>query len=360
MISIYMANFFPKTVKEISEILGCELIGNSEKVINNINRLGFSNEDELTFYSDKKYESKFLESKSSVIISNKLFSQLTEEQKVNRTFIITENAYSTTIILANIIDESSKKYFKSNKYESILLPEIDDTAEIANQTTIEFNTKFGANVLIYPNCYIGYDVEIGENTTIYPNVTIMHGTKIGKNCIIHSGAVIGSDGFGYYEEGKEYRKIPQIGNVEIGDNVEIGANTTIDRAFIGSTILKNGVKIDNLVQIGHNCVIGENTAIVSQVGIAGSTTIGKNVKLGGQVGVSGHIEICDDVTIYAQSGVGKSVKQAGTYFGSPIKDVKEAFRVEILTNKLPEIYKNLNELNNKVNKLFNDKINESN
>lgn len=357
-----MPNFFPKTVREIAELFNsnsisqvntkCKIYGNEAEILLNVNRLDMSGIDELTFYSDKKYENKFLESKSTVIISEVIYAQLTDEQKANRTLIVTENAYTSMIVLANIIDEYNKNYFKLNKYETSLLPEIDETAEIANQTTIEFNTKFAANVLIYPNCYIGYDVEIGENSIIYPNVTIMHGTKIGKNCIIHSGAVIGSDGFGYYELGKEYKKIPQVGNVEIGDNVEIGANTTIDRAFIGSTIIENGVKIDNLVQIGHNCVIGENTAIVSQVGIAGSTIIGKNVRLGGQVGISGHIEICDDVTIYAQSGVGKTVKKAGTYFGSPIKDVKEAFRIEILTNKLPEIYKTLNDLNTKVNNLI--------
>ena len=343
-----MANFFPKTVKVISDMLSCELIGNSDKVITNINRLGFSNEDELTFYSDKKYSEKFIESESSVIISRNLFENLNDDQKSNKNFLVTDNAYNSVILLANIINEFKKNYFKDNKYESELIPEIDETAEIANQTTIEFNTRFGANVLIYPNCYIGFDVEIGDNTIIYPNVTIMDGTKIGKNCIIHSGAVIGADGFGYFEVGNEYNKIPQIGNVEIGDNVEIGANTTIDRAFIGSTIIKNGVKIDNLVQIGHNCIIGENSAIVSQVGIAGSTIIGKNSRLGGQVGISGHIELTDNVTILAQSGVGKNVEKSGTYFGSPIKEVKEAFRIEVITNRLPEIYKTLNELKREI------------
>ncbi|MFY8160745.1 MAG: UDP-3-O-(3-hydroxymyristoyl)glucosamine N-acyltransferase, partial [Candidatus Kapaibacteriota bacterium] len=194
----------------------------------------------------------------------------------------------------------------------------------------------------------GSDVFIGKNTIIYPNVTIMNGTIIGDNCIIHPGAVIGSDGFGYYEEGGKYIKIPQIGNVVIEDNVEIGANTTIDRSFIGSTIIKCGVKIDNLVQIGHNCVIGENSAMASQVGIAGTVTIGKNVRLGGQVGLAGHLKIADNVTIIAQSGVSKTILESGTYFGSPIKEATKAFKIEATLRNLPDLAKEVSNLKKEV------------
>jgi UDP-3-O-[3-hydroxymyristoyl] glucosamine N-acyltransferase len=197
------------------------------------------------------------------------------------------------------------------------------------------------------------DNVIGENTIINSNVTLYNSVHIGNNCIIHAGAVIGSDGFGYIEDKTDgsYDKVPQLGNVVIEDYVEIGANSTIDCALIGSTIIRRGTKIDNLVHIAHNCEIGENTGIAAQAGVSGSVTSGKRNRFGGQVGIAGHLEIPDDVTILAQSGVSKSIPKSGIYFGSPIKEHLKAFKIEAVLRKLPELASDVNKLRIEINKL---------
>ncbi len=220
--------------------------------------------------------------------------------------------------------------------------EIGENSYISEYVFIKDNVKIGKNCKIYPFCYIGENTQIGDNCIIYPNVTIYKDTFIGNNVIIHSGAVIASDGFGYYQEGSERKKIKHIGKVIIEDDVEIGANTTIDRALVDETIIKKGTKIDNLVMIGHNCKIGENSVLVSQVGIAGSSKIGKNVILAGQVGVADHINIGDNVIVTAKSGVGSDLPPNGIY-GSSINAVewKRWKRIMVIINKLPEIIKKL-------------------
>lgn len=335
-----MDNFFPRTLNEVSEILKANTKGNKDFQIKQLNRIDLAQENELTFYSDKKYQKQFknaINSKSAIIISQETYDSLEKNEQDIGQFIIHNNPYRATLELCFHIDNYYKQRFNHLKLKTELNIKLGLNPTIANNVIVEFNTIIGDNVTVYPNCYIGNDVEIGDNTIIYPNVTIMSGTKIGANCIIHSGAVIGSDGFGYYEENNKYIKIPQIGNVIIEDYVEIGANTTIDRSFIGSTIIKHGVKIDNLVQIGHNCIVGENTAMASQVGVAGTVTIGKNVRLGGQVGVAGHLDIGDNITIIAQSGVSKSILESGTYFGSPIKEAVKAFKIEAVVRNLPQM-----------------------
>jgi UDP-3-O-[3-hydroxymyristoyl] glucosamine N-acyltransferase LpxD len=200
--------------------------------------------------------------------------------------------------------------------------------------------------------FIDDNVKIGNNCIIYSNGSIYKECKIGNNCIIHSGSVIGSDGFGFYEnENKEFIKIPQLGNVILEDNVEVGANSTIDRALVGSTYIRTGTKIDNLVHIAHNCDIGSNTGIAAQTGISGSVKIGNYCRIGGQVGIAGHLEIADNVTLLAQSGVSKSILNSGIYFGSPVKDVKTAFKLEAIMRNLPEIYEIFK-------KLYKDKSNQ--
>ena len=343
-----MDNFFPRTLEEIAGILDSKFEGNKDFQIKQLNRIDLSHENDLSFFSDFKYKKYFENSESAFIITQETYDNLDSNTKLNRHFIINSNPYKSILILSLKIDEYNKLRFKRLKTISELNITKGQNTEIANNVIIEFNTKIGDNVTIYPNCYIGSDVIIGRNTIIYPNVTIMNGTIIGENCIIHPGAVIGSDGFGYYEENEKYIKIPQIGNVLIEDNVEIGANTTIDRSFIGSTIIKSGVKIDNLVQIGHNCVIGEDSAMASQVGVAGTVTVGKRVRLGGQVGLAGHLEIGDNITIIAQSGVSKSILEAGTYFGSPIKEASKAFKIEATLRNLPDLAKDVSNLKKEV------------
>lgn len=218
--------------------------------------------------------------------------------------------------------------------------EIDKTAFIDDFVVIKDNVKIGRNTVIYPFSYIGENTQIGDNCIIYPSVVIYKDTKIGNNVIIHSGTVIASDGFGYYQEGNQRKKIKHIGKVIIEDDVEIGANTTIDRALVDETIIKKGTKIDNLVMIGHNCKIGENTVLVSQVGIAGSCNIGNNVILAGQVGVADHITITDNVIVTAKSGVGGNITESGIY-GSSINAIewKKWKRIMAIIYKLPETLK---------------------
>ena len=215
--------------------------------------------------------------------------------------------------------------------------------------TIEENVKIGNNVKIFPNCYIGENTEIGENSIVFSGVKIYHDSKIGKNNIIHAGAIIGSDGFGFApSQNNQYKKITQIGNVIIENDVEIGANTTIDRATMGSTILKNGVKLDNQIQIAHNVEIGENTVIAAQVAIAGSTKIGKDCMIGGQTAIAGHLKIADKVKIAGQSGIASSINKKGEIVQGPMAfNIKEYQRSYVIFKKLPEIYKELEKLKKK-------------
>jgi UDP-3-O-[3-hydroxymyristoyl] glucosamine N-acyltransferase len=209
----------------------------------------------------------------------------------------------------------------------------------------------GDRVTIYPGVYVGEDSSIGEESVLYPNVSIYPGTVIGKRVILHSGVVLGADGFGYVKEGKKNVKIPQMGSVEIEDDVEIGANTTIDRATFGKTIIRRGVKIDNLVQVAHNVVIGEDSIIVAQVGIAGSTKVGSNVTLAGQVGVADNIEIGDNVMVGAQSGVPSDLAANQAYTGSPALPHREFLRAATAFPKLPEMRKTLIEIEKRLKKI---------
>jgi UDP-3-O-[3-hydroxymyristoyl] glucosamine N-acyltransferase len=241
---------------------------------------------------------------------------------------------------------------------------ISDSAKLGDKVFIGAfaylgkNVILGNNVKIYPQVFLGDNVSIGDNSILYPGVKIHHDCVIGKNVSIHAGTVIGGDGFGYAPQSDgTYKKVPQIGNVVIEDYVEIGANTTIDRSTIGSTIIKEGAKLDNLIQIAHNVEIGVNTVIAAQTGISGSTKIGKNVMIGGQAGIVGHIQIADGSKINAQSGVGKSIKVPNTAVtGSPAYDYGQALRSQILSRNLPEIEKRIKNLEQLVEQLKNEKV----
>jgi UDP-3-O-[3-hydroxymyristoyl] glucosamine N-acyltransferase len=209
----------------------------------------------------------------------------------------------------------------------------------------------GNNCVIHPFACVGDHVHIGDNTTIYPHVTVYGNCLIGQRCIIHAGAVIGADGFGFAPEGQEYTKIPQIGNVILEDDVEIGVNTAIDRAVMGSTIIRRGVKLDNLIQIGHNVEVGENTVMAAQVGIAGSTKVGKHCMLGGQVGIAGHLHVGDGAVIAAQSGAMRNIPPTETVMGYPAIPSKDFLRSTAVFNRLPEVYKTLNRLQKEVEEL---------
>lgn len=214
---------------------------------------------------------------------------------------------------------------------------------IGSFTYIDANAHIGSNVMIFPFSYIGENVKIGDNTIIYPHVIIYPNCIIGKNCIIHSGVVIGADGFGFAPINNEWKKLPHYGNVIIQDNTEIGANTTIDKALLGSTIIEKGVKLDNLIQVAHNVHIGENTVIAAQTGIAGSSSIGKNCMIGGQVGIRDHIKIANNTKIAAKSAVAKSLNESGEYAGIPATNGKKFLKIITILHELPDLYKKIKE-----------------
>ncbi len=337
------------TVEEIAHFVGGQIIGDGKKIIHNVAKIEEAGENDLTFLYQDKYE-KFLSPASSfAVLVKKSFSK---------------NFPSLTLI------KVADPYFAFIQViEKYFLPEIElpppflkskeevkfsfgKNFRCGENVSIGKNCKIGDDVTIYSNVSILNDVEIGDGTIIYPNVTIRERCKIGKRNIIHAGVVIGSDGFGYYKkEDKTYKKIPQIGIVVLEDDVEIGANACIDRASIGETRIKKGTKIDNLVQIAHNVVIGENCAISGQTGFAGSTKVGNNVIIAGQVGFADHIEVEDDVVVMAQSGVSHNLKKGKVYFGYPAMEVREAFKLNALIRNLPEMREKIFELNKKIDEL---------
>lgn len=335
----------PTTCKEIATLLGGELIGNGSITICRLNRIEYATEGDLTFYFDKKYLKYLQTTKATCILVPKNFNPL--EQNNKRAFIKVDNPYQAFYQLL-VINDTYYKQFSSFVHPSAVIGEgtiIAKSAYIGANVVIGKNCQVGENTILLPNVSLYDNVKIGSNCLIHSNVVCYYNTIIGNNCIIHAGSVIGSDGFGFIEnKDGSFTKIPQLGNVVIGNNVEIGANTTIDRAIVGSTVIEDGVKIDNLVQIAHNVHIGENTAMAAQVGISGSTKIGKRNRLAGQVGIAGHIEIADDVILEAKSGVAKSISESGVYFGAPPKKKVEAFKILMSTQQLPELIKEFEKL----------------
>ena len=337
------------TCKEIAEIINGKIIGDENAVVTGLNRLEAAQKGELTFYANPKY-AQYLEGlhATCVIVKNDFADNHNIKAFDKGTvFILVAKPYIEFVRVLKYLSSqiSRKSHFIHDTAVIGENSKIAESAYIGPNCTIGDNCTIGENVRLVSNVSIYDNVSIGDNTTIHANVVCCRRTVIGKNCMINPGAVLGSEGFGFLDNADgSYEKIPQLGNVIIGDDVEIGANTTIDRAMIGSTVIERGVKMDNLVQIGHNVEVGENTAIVSQTGIAGSTKIGKRNRFGGQVGVSGHIETTDDVTIYAQSGLAKSVTEKGIYFGSPIKERITAFKIEATMNSLPQMARDVKKL----------------
>lgn len=339
-----------KSIKcsEIAETVNGEIIGDGNVSIFNLNRIEFASQGELTFYSDSKFQDSFIHSNATCIIVPKT---LDKQPEAGQIFIKVDDPYAAFIRIIKLVDFISEEN-SIGIHKSAVVGEntfVDDSVSIGPNCVIGNNCRIEEGTIIEANCTIQDNVLIGKNNRIYPNVVCYKDIQIGSNCIIHAGAVIGGDGFGFTENSEDgsYTKIPQIGNVIIGDDVEIGCNTTIDRAVVGSTIIGNGVKIDNLCQIGHNCVIDDNTGIAAQTGLAGSTNLGKRVRLGGQVGIAGHLKIGDDVTLIAQSGTNKNIPDKGVYFGSPARPHMQAFKIEAVLNNLPELARDVVKLKGK-------------
>jgi len=324
---------------ELAKLLNCQIIGDAELIINDIAEPESANENDIVVLLNKKFIDKVINSKSNAVLTKKEF------QINKKSVIISDDIEISFINLLKFFEEPIAT-FKTSKEKKSLISEtvkIGKNVQIMENVIINAETIIGDNSIIFPNSYIGKKVKIGSNVIIYPNVTIYDGCSIGNNVIIHSGTVIGSDGFGYIQRDGKNIKIPQIGNVIIEDDVEIGANTTIDRATIGSTIIRKGVKIDNLVQIAHNVEIGENTIIAGQTGISGSSKIGRNCILAGQVGIADHAIIEDNVIVGAKTGVTSRVvkSEEKMVFGIPARPIMKAKRIEAALSILPEIIKEL-------------------
>ncbi|MEN8191843.1 MAG: UDP-3-O-(3-hydroxymyristoyl)glucosamine N-acyltransferase [Bacteroidota bacterium] len=344
------------TVQEVADLVDGEIIGDPNFEILNISKIYEAGEGDLTFLYLSSYEKHLESTKASVVLVKP------DLNKSRKDLIYIEVAKPDVALQKLII-----KLFGNP--ETII--GIDPASSIHPSVKLGKNVNIGKNVVISENCSIDDNTtlhhnvvvldnsEIGNNTLIYPNVTISHNCKIGNNVIIHPSTVVGSDGFGYMNNEKgELVKVPQIGNVIIEDNVELGSNVSIDRAALGSTIIKRGVKIDNLVQIAHNVEVGENSSLSGQVGIAGSTIVGKNCIFGGQVGLSGHITVSDGVMVGAQGGVSKSLNQPGKYFGSPAKNYRVAFKEEAHIRNLEKYSRQIKGLEEKVKQLE-DRLNKN-
>lgn len=337
------------SAQQIASLLNGVIIGNPDVKVCNFSKIEEGKPGTLSFLANPKYEQHIYETNSSIVLVNKDFQP---SAPISATLIQVENAYTSLAILLNLVEQAKIK--KSG---------IDATAYIAASTVVGENVYIGNfayigekaiignNCQIYPYAYIGDNVVLGNNSVIYPHVTIYADCQIGNHCMIHAGVVIGADGFGFAPEGDSYAKIPQLGNVVIEDNVEIGANTTIDRAVMGSTLIRNGVKLDNLVQIAHNVEVGENTVMASQVGISGSTKVGKHCVLGGQVGIAGHLNIGDNVTMGGQTGVLGNIKENEVMLGSPAMSIKPYMRSAAVYGKLPEIYRTMGQLQREIEQL---------
>ncbi|MFQ3296550.1 MAG: UDP-3-O-[3-hydroxymyristoyl] glucosamine N-acyltransferase [Polaribacter sp.] len=329
--------------QQIADILEGEVVGNPDEEVSKLSKIEEGQKGSLTFLSNPKYNSYLYTTNASVAIVNKNFVL---EKEVKTTLIKVDDAYKSFSKLLAFYNE-----VKNNKIGREVPSFIAASSKIGAQEYIGAfayigeNVVIGENVKIYPNAYIGDNTVIGDNTIIFAGVKIYSDTQIGQNCKIHSGAIIGADGFGFApDEIGEYKAIPQIGNVIIEDNVDIGAASTIDRATLGATIIRKGVKLDNQVQIAHNVEVGVNTVIASQTGVSGSTKIGKNCMIGGQVGIAGHIKIGNNVKILGQTGVTKSLKDNEIVHGTPALNARDFNKSYVCFKNLPKIASKINQL----------------
>jgi len=337
----------PRTLKEIAGFLDGELIGNADTLITGISGIKEAQAGDITFLANPKYLSLLEKTRASAVITSK---DITAAPKP---IIRTENPSLAFARMVSLMAPCQIKHPKGIHPSAILGKDVSLGRDVAigPYTVIEDNVSIGDETVIYSGCFIGHHSRIENNSLIYPNVSIRERISIGSRVIIHSGTVIGSDGFGFATIEGLHHKIPQIGTVEIGDDVEIGANVTIDRARFDKTVIGRGTKIDNLVQIAHNVITGENCIIVAQVGISGSTSVGNNVVLAGQAGIVGHVSIGDNAVVMAQSGVSKSIPAGTMVWGYPAKPASTAKRVNACVQNLPRLYETIAGLKKKVEEL---------
>jgi UDP-3-O-[3-hydroxymyristoyl] glucosamine N-acyltransferase len=336
------------TIKQIAELLDGKVEGDDSKVVQRLDKIQEGEDGGIAFLSNLKYEPFIYTTNSSAVIVSEDFKP---SKPIKTTLIRVPDAYTAFTTLLQAYAEITRDNKVGVEQPSYIgeKSEVGTNVYQAAFSYIGKNVKIGDNVKIHAHAFIGDQVKIGDNTIIHPGVKIYHDCVVGNNCEIHANSVIGADGFGFAPQADgTYKNIPQLGNVILEDEVNIGANTTIDRATMGSTVIKKGVKIDNLVQIAHNVVIGENTVIASQTGISGSTEIGKNCIIAGKAGIVGHIKIADKTTIGANTGISKSIKTPGTtVFGYMGFDPKDFLKSYTIFKKLPELQNKLQELEKK-------------
>lgn len=332
---------------QIAEILQGEIVGNPEVEVARLSKIEEGTQGSLTFLANPKYQSYIYQTQASIVIVNDSF---VPESPVQATLIKVADAYQAFSKLLEYYNQI--KLMKSGMEQPHFLGEgvsIEEGLYLGAFSYIGNGVKIGKNVKIYPNCYIGDNVVIGDNTILFAGVRVYSETIIGNHCTIHSGSIIGADGFGFApQQDGTYQKVPQIGNVIIEDHVEIGSCSTIDRATLGSTIIRRGVKLDNQIQIAHNVEIGENTVIAAQTGVAGSSKIGKNCMIGGQVGIAGHLTIGNNVKIQAQSGIGRNVKDGEAIQGSPALGYADYNKSYVYFKNLPKIVQDIENLKKKL------------
>ena len=335
------------SAQQIAEYLNGEVDGNPDISVNTLSKIEEGTPGSLSFLANPKYNQYIYDTDASIVIVNKSFQP---EGEIKATLVKVDDAYGAFATLLEMYNQI--KHQKSGIEQPSFIAEsatVGEEVYIGAFAYLGENVKIGKGSKIYPHSFIGDNVEIGENCLIFPGVKIYADCKVGSHVTIHAGTVIGSDGFGFAPNSENsYNKVAQIGNVIIEDHVEIGSNASIDRATLGSTIIRKGVKLDNLIQVAHNVEIGENTVIASQSGVAGSTKIGKNAMIGGQVGVIGHLNVGDNVKIAAQSGIGKDLKDNEVVQGSPAFGYGDYQKSYVYFRKLPQLARDINKIEKKL------------
>jgi len=322
------------TIKQIYKIIGGKVLGDDTQCVTGVSSIENANEGDISFIKNEKFVNKALETKASAIVSHRPI------EGIRQTLIVVENPFLSFIKLLKVISDQ-KQLQPRNIHPSALISKscsIGNNISVGANVVICKNTKIGNNVTIYPNTYVGINCKIGNDSIIYPSVTIREEVTIGKRAIIHSCSTIGGDGFGFLQADGKHVKIPQVGTVEIGDDVEIGSNVTIARAALDKTIIKSGVKIDNHSHVAHNAYIGEDTMLIGYAKISGGTKVGRNVMIAGNVSIADNLKIGDNCTIGASSGVMKDIEAGAVVWGSPAKPINIEKKIQVLIRKLPEIY----------------------
>lgn len=341
------------TAAQIAAITGGEVDGNPMAAVSTVAKIEEGHEGAISFLANPKYTHFIYTTQSSIVLVKRDF---VAEHPVQATLIRVDDPYATVAQLLEMVSKMMEPKHEGIEQPSFISEgvEVTEDSYVGAFAYIGKNVKLGKGVKIFPQVYIGDNAQIGNYTILYPGVKVYHNCVVGSNCILHAGVVIGADGFGFAPTDGHYNKIPQIGNVIVEDDVEIGANTTIDRATMGSTVIRRGVKLDNLIQIAHNCEIGANTVMAAQGGVAGSTKVGENCMVGGQVGIAGHIAVGNNVQIGAQSGIPRSVPDGQMLMGYPAVDARQFARQAVNVKNLDALYRRVAQLEKQLKDLNNN------